>query len=49
METTIKVQKEIPEHIREMIKGKIEEKKEFARKVRAGEYDYLKNNVIRTI
>ncbi len=45
MDNVTKQKKEMPEAFKKMIK----EKREFARKVRAGELDYLKNNVIKTI
>ncbi|MEA5260501.1 hypothetical protein VB264_22075 [Arcicella aquatica] len=45
MENTTKIRKPMPEDF----KKALEEKKELIRKVRAGELDYLKGNVIKTI
>lgn len=49
MENVSNGKKKVPEHIQKMIEDKIKDKREFVRKVRAGELDFLKNNVISTI
>lgn len=49
MENVSNEKKRVPEHIQKMIEDKIKDKRELARKVRAGELDYLKNNIISTI
>lgn len=49
MENVKTISKTIPKDFKRMIEQKIEEKRNFARRVKAGELDYLKTNVIRTI